>query len=82
MRQSLIGKGLSRWGFGSCGDFLTGLEVCLAILGWLQFGRGRIVQGWGGEFSVLGHFLEAVGAGLLAAVAGRLSSLSAAYGLP
>lgn len=57
----------------------------MAILGWLQFGGfleegGLLRAGEGG--SVLGHFLEAVGVGLLAAVAGRLSSLSTASGLP
>ena len=82
LRQSLISEGWSTWGLGSWGDFLTGLEVHLATLGWLQFGRGRIVQGWVEDFLCWAISWKQWGMGLLAAMAGRLSSLSTAYGLP
>ena len=82
LRQSLISEGWSTWGLGSWGDFLTGLEVHLATLGWLQFGRGRIVQGWVEDFLCWAISWKQWGMGLLAAMAGRLSSLSTAYGQP
>ena len=61
---------------------LTGLEVHLATLGWLQFERGRILQGWVEGFLCWAISWKQWGMGLLAAMADRLSSLSTAYGLP
>lgn len=72
---------LIKVGSGKLGR-LTGLEVHLATLGWLQFGIGRILPGWAEGFLCRAIFWERWGMGLLAAVAGRLSSLSTAYGLP
>lgn len=56
--------------------FRTFGNTRLAAVGTL-FKRDRIIQCRGGGIPEPGHFLELVGAGLLAAMAGSLSSLVA-----